>query len=450
MVKKVSAALQKVKDHYGQLIPAGTILQICTAIGHPFRQRMLGPAETFYLLLIQILHGNTACSNLRHLAGMTCSVSAYCKARARLPVEVLRHVLRWICQSLRDVTETACQWHGHRIFHVDGSSFSMPDTEALQEEFGQPGGQAKGCGFPTAHLLAMFDAATGMIVDVLASPLRTHEMSKIAWMHPKLRPGDVLIADCAFCSYAHLALLFLRNLHGVFRMHQRTIVDFRPGRPHAKHGDKKAPKGLPRSQWLRCVGVQDQIVKWFKPRRRPTWMTVEQFAHLPQSLTVRELCYRIETPGYRTRKVTLVTTLLDPERYSAEDLAELYRCRWQIEVNLRHVKKTMGMDVLHCQTPDGVRKEMLMFALVYNLVCCIILDAADRQGAPPDRISFVDALRWFQTGKPGCELIDLIVNPRRPGRFEPRVVKRRPKQYPLMTEPRETLRNRMRNQYVTL
>ncbi|MCP4554145.1 MAG: IS4 family transposase, partial [Herbaspirillum sp.] len=305
------------------------------------------------------------------------------------------------------------------------------------------GRQKAGCGFPTAHLLAMFDAATGMIVDVLASPRRSHEMSKIASMHPSLRPGDVLIGDRGFCSYAHMALLSLRNLHGVLRMHQRMIVDFRPHRAHAHPKDKNAPNGLPRSRWVRALGARDQVVEWFRPASRPRWMTREQFERLPESLTVRQLQYRVETPGYRTRKILLITTLLDAERYPAEELAELYRCRWQVEVNLRHLKQTMGMDVLRCKTAAGVEKEMLMFAIAYNLVCAVIYDAASRQGVAPDRISFIDALRWLRTWYPGKELIPLVVNPRRRGRYEPRVVKRRPKSYGLMTKPRAVLHNRL-------
>ena len=445
----IAHALQEVKKTYDQIIPASTILEIARVVGHHHRQRMLGPVETIYLFLVQILYGNTACSHLRHLTDVTCSVAAYCKARGRLPLALLRCLLSWVCQSLRDVTEEGSLWLGHRLFHLDASSFSMPDTESLQTAFGQPGRQKKGCGFPTAHVLAMVDTATGMILDILASPLRTHEMSKVSRMHPKLRPGDVVIADRAFCSYAHLALLFQCGLHAVLRLHQRTIVDFTPGRPHAKLKATKSQKGMPRSRWLRRLGTRDQVVQWFKPKSKPRWMSAEDYALLPKSITVRELKYRIETPGYRTRHVTLVTTLLDDEKYTAKDLAELYRCRWQIEVNLRHLKETMNMDVLRCQTADGVLKEMLMFALVYNLVCCVIYDAARRQGVPPDRISFIDALRWLRTYRPGRELIDLIVNPRRVGRFEPRVVKRRPKQYSLMTEPRDVLRNRRRNQHVT-
>ena len=139
----------------------------------------------------------------------------------------------------------------------------------------------------------------------------------------------------------------------------------------------------------------------------------------------------------------MVTTLLDHDQYSAEELAELYRRRWQVEVNLRHLKQTMGMDVLRCKTPEGVEKELLMFAMAYNLVCCVIYEAADRQGVQPHRISFVDALRWLRTWHPDNELIPLVVNPLRTGRVEPRVVKRRPKQYKLMTKPRHVLRNQL-------
>ncbi len=445
---KIADALQKVKDAHNFGISEGTILAAATAVGHAFRQRTLGPVQTFYLFLIQILNGNDACSSLRHSAGMTCSVPAYSKARARLPVALLRCLLNWVCQSLREITEQSSCWLGHRVFHLDGSSFSMPDTEDLQEAFGQPGGQKKGCGFPVAHILLLTDAVTGLIRDIIASPLRTHEMSQVAAVHPKLRPGDVVVGDRGFCSFAHLALLLQASLHAILRIHQRTIVDFTPGRPHAGRKAAASEKGLPRSKWLRCISKTDQVVQWVKPRQRPRWMSAENYAALPELITVRELRYRVTAPGFRTRFVTLVTTLLDDQRYTAKDLAEQYLRRWQIETNLRHLKETMGMGVLRCKTEDGVLKEMLMFALVYNLVCCVIYDAARRQGVAPDRVSFIDALRWLRTSSPGRELIDLIINPRRMGRSEPRVVKRRPKQYTLMNSPRKTLRNRLTKKHV--
>jgi hypothetical protein len=169
-------------------------------------------------------------------------------------------------------------------------------------------------------------------------------------------------------------------------------------------------------------------------------MTAEAFAALPESITVRELRYTIPVPGLRTRTVTLVTTLLDPIEYPPEDLAELYHGRWQVETNLCHLKRTMGMDVLHCKTVDGVTKELLVYVLVYNLVRLVMIEAARRHRLPLDRISFIDALRWLGHARPGETLPPLLLNPHRPNRLEPRAVKRRPKEYDRLTQPRHQLR----------
>jgi hypothetical protein len=305
---------------------------------------------------------------------------------------VLQALLRRIATALQPTIDDAERWHGHRTFHVDGSSFSMPDTPELQKEFGQPGMQKPGCGFPVAHLLALFHASTGFVLQILAAPLRTHDMAQVALLHPELETGDVLVGDRAFGSFAHLALLSQRDLHGVFRAHQRQIIDFRMGRASSDSPRKRRRKGLPSSRWLRRLGVQDQLVEYVKPKRRPDWLSVEAYAALPATLEVRELRYRIEIPGCRTRAVTLVTTLVDAEQYPAADLAALYGQRWQVETNLRHLKTTMKMDVLHCETVNGVLKELTVFALVYNLVRSVMVAAAERQGVAVDRISFADAL----------------------------------------------------------
>jgi len=268
-------------------------------------------------------------------------------------------------------------------------------------------------------------------------------MAQVAQMHPELRKGDVLVGDRAFCSFAHFALLCRRKLHGVFRIHQRQLVDFTPGRPYNEVG-KKRRKGLPTSRWLRRLGVRDQLVEWFKPKDRPEWLTAEQYAALPASLVIRELRYRVTQAGFRTQEVTLATTLLDAEVYPAEALAELYKTRWQVEINLRHLKETMGLDVLRCETKGGVLKELAVFALVYNLVRVVMCEAARRQGVAVERISFIDAWRWLSSAPPGSPLPELIVNPDRPNRVEPRVRKRRPKEYPLMKRPRDVLRKAMR------
>jgi hypothetical protein len=299
-----------------------------------------------------------------------------------------------------------------------------------------------------AHLLALFHVGTGMLMEVVTAPLCTHDLSGVARIHPKLRRGDVLLGDRGFCSFAHLALLRARGAHGVFRIHQRQIVDFTPHRVHARPGHERGAKGVPRSRWLRGSGLTDQVVAWLKPERRPEWMTAEQYASLPAELVVRELRYRTGRAGFRVREVTLVTTLVDAGLYPLEALAELYRRRWEVEGNLRALKTTMKMEVLRCETVAGVSKELLMFALVYNLVRVVMLEASRCQGVPVDRISFVDALRWLTEARPGVTLPKLVVNPDRAGRVEPRVRKRRPKHYPFMTKPRSELRKSLLDQRV--
>jgi hypothetical protein len=299
-----------------------------------------------------------------------------------------------------------------------------------------------------AKILALFHAGTGLLLEVVAAPLRSHEMARAGGVHPAMKSDDILVGDRGFCSFAHLALLAGRGVHAVLRMHQRQIVDFTPHRRHARPGGKAAAKGLPRSRWVRRLGALDQVVEWLKPGGRPEWMTAEQFAALPESLVLRELRYDVGRPGFRTRAVTLVTTLVDAEAYPLEALAELYGMRWRVELNLRHLKTTMGMEVLRCKAVDGVLKELTVYAIVYNLVRVVMLEASGRQGVDVERISFVDALRWLCGADSGGGLPELVVNPDRPGRVEPRVVKRRPKQYSRMTRPRRELRKHLMKQGV--
>lgn len=203
------------------------------------------------------------------------------------------------------------------------------------------------------------------------------------------------------------------------------------------------PKGLPHSLWVRSNGPLDQVVVWYKPKQKPRWMTAEGFADLPAEVTVRELRYDVAVRGFRTQVVTLVTTLLDPEEYPKAELADLYRRRWTIELNFRHIKITMKMDVLRCKTVEGVMKELAVFALAYNLVRSAMIESARRLGVAVDRLGFLDALRWLTNPIPGGRLNDILINPLRPDRVEPRVIKRRMKKFPLMQEPRAVLRNRL-------
>jgi hypothetical protein len=445
MARSILAAVQQIKSEVAQFLSHELIREVCATTGHIWRERVLDPVTTVHLFVLQILHGNTACSHVPRLGGIACSGEAYCQARQRLPGGVLRYLLRALSHYLGGSTLLdEGRWHGHRTFLVDGSSASMPDSPALQKAFGQPGAQKPGCGFPVMHLLALFHAKTGFLLNMVAAPLRTHDMSRAGQIHPDLEAGDILVGDRGFCSFAHLALLAARGLFGVFRVHQKQIVDFRPHRRSAsKRSRKSKQRGLPSSRWLKRLGRHDQLVEYVKPEQRPTWLTDRAFAALPETITVRELRYTIAERGRRTRVITLATTLLDCERYPKADLAELYGQRWQIETNLRHLKQTLRMDVLHCKTVEGVQKELTVYALVYNLVRLVMLDAAKRQGRPVERISFIDAVRWLADAIHGAAELKLRLVPHRPGRWEPRAIKRRPKEYDRLNQPRHVLRKRL-------
>jgi len=232
-----------------------------------------------------VLHGITACAELPHWTGKRFSAAAYGNARSRLPLALFQNLFDRVSAGLYSEQQPSSLWHGHRTWHADGSSFSMADRAELQEAFGQPGIQKKGCGFPVAHILALFHADTGFLQRVIPSPLRTHDMAHVADMHPDLREGDILIADRGFASYAHLALLSRRKLHAIFRCHQRQIVNFRLGRKHRI--TNKGPKGMPTSRWLKRLGKHDQLVEYIKPKTKPVWMTQDDYDALPETLVVR-------------------------------------------------------------------------------------------------------------------------------------------------------------------
>jgi hypothetical protein len=413
-----------------------------------WRDRLLTPVYVVKLFLLQILFGNTACEHVPRLAGKAFTGEAYCKARSRLPLAVLQTLLTSCTRAMIDAVRDDGRWLGHRLWLLDGTGFSMPDVPALRAHFGQPGGQATGCGFPVAHCLALVHAATGLVQRLVIAPLRSHDIPLVTRVLEYLAAGDLAVGDRGFGSYAILAQLWQRGVLGLMRAHQKAIIDFTPRRRHKRPGEKRtrADRGLPYSRYVKRFGKQDQLVEWYRPKNCPAWLTAEAFLALPASLLVRELRYRIARRGCRVKEVTLVTTLVNAERYSAEALADLYLRRWNIETDFAHLKTTLGMDVLKCKSVDNVQKEALMFVLVYNLVRMVIRAAACRQHVNMERISFIDALRWIMSATPGKPLSKLVVNPARPDRYEPRVRKRRPKQYPLMKRPRAELKQAFYNQ----
>ena len=441
MARIVSRAVARLKDDVQQFLSVAFVAQVAWKLGWCWRQTVLALPNLVAWFARQILGGNLSIPELSRLAGSIFTPEAYCIARSRLPLQLLRELLKRVCALGERPVRGAVQWlwKGHRLWHMDGSTFSMPDTPDLQRAFGQPGAQRKACGFPVAHLLCLFDAASGLIRDCILSPLRTHDLAKAGLLHPLLRLGDILIADRAFESFAHAALLLGQGLHLIFPIHQKRKVDFRRSQRRGGKGGRRIER-----QRIRRCGRRDQIVRWLKPQQKPTWMSHEQYAALPQTIDMREIKRQVLLPTGLRQTLVLVTTLLDEQRYSAEELLEVLKDRWAVEVNLRHLKTTMKMDVLRSKTAQGVEKELWMFLIVYNLIRLIMLEASARQDVPVRRISFADALYWVRHGDLARPMPTLAVVPLRPGRIEPRAVKRRPKPYDWLSRSRQVFRNSLR------
>lgn len=448
MLFSLTAALRHVRSELADLMEPVSLTELCRSAGMRWRDRILDPVSTIQLFLLQLLHGNAACARLPRLTGLAFTASTYCQARSQLPLAICQELLTRLVRSRSPLTDEDEGWLGHRVWLIDGTGVGMPDTPDLQRAFGQPTNQAEGCGFPVARLLILFHAGTGLLRRVIATPLRSYEMSSASLVHPEMGEGDVLVGDRAFGTFAHLALLARSGLHGVFRMSQRRVVDFTPDRKQPPRWNTPRRTGRARSRQVRTLGPTDQVVQWYKPYERPSWMSTQEYATLPVMLTVRESRYTIARPGFRVRTVTLVSTRLDGDTYPLEELARLYRDRWDAETNLAHLKTTLGMDVLRCQTEVGGMREITLFAVAYNLVRSVMWEASRRQRVPVKRISFVDALRWLADSPPGSRLPRLIVNPSRSGRSEPRSQKRRAKKYPYMKRPRHVLKQELTDQQV--
>jgi Transposase DDE domain len=284
-VPNITASLQRFTGEWAMRPQPEAILTVCHEIGYTaWRDGVLTPVTTMQLFLLQILHGNTACCHLPHLSGLRFSAAASCQARARLPLRLLDLLLERFASAVQPCPSSEGRWRSHRTFVVDGSGWSMPDTPALQDAFGQPTEQRAGCGFPVARLLGLFYAGTGLLLKLVVAPLLTHDLAQVQAVHPSLQEGDVLVADRGLCSYAHVALLVQAGVHAVLRVGARQIVDFTPGRPLVRPIVRRTPavKGLPRSRWLTTLGVHDQLVTWLKPKTCPSWLALEILAALPE------------------------------------------------------------------------------------------------------------------------------------------------------------------------
>lgn len=404
------------REPFDDLPIAEQLEQACRECAHTWRERLLSPLVTLRLFVLQVLHGNTSIAHLRQLAGFDFAPASYCEARLRLPLDAIARLLSALVECAREAGESA-RLLGQRLLIVDGSNFSMPDEKELREHFGLPQGTRPGVGYPLAKVMGLMDAATGMFVQMLCLPLFTHDLNAAIGVHSALQSGDILLGDRAFCSFAHFALLNAAGVFGCFRLHQKRKEQGQSGRK-----------------------------RWRRASKRPTWMTPEQHASLPRFIDVRLVSYTVEQKGFRSRRITIATTLLDETLWPDARLAEVYGHRWQIEGCFDELKTHMKMNVHKCKSLEGVLKELAAYLLVYNMVRLAMLRAAARQGVPVGRVSFVDALRWLACRCLGLEGVEeLIINPHRPGRWEPRVLRRRIKPYDLLTRPRAELKMAMKS-----
>lgn len=441
----LTALTARVKDDAAALVDPEVVARACAEAGHVWRERCLNPAQTLAAFVTQIAHGNTAIGHVARLAGGRFGESAYCQARARLPVSVVRAVAD-------DFTRRALAradgsgWCGLRPVLIDGTGVVMPDTPALRRHFGTASCYAPGCGLPLAGVLAVFDAQTDLLLDLHAAPARTQDLRHVHEVHPALTPGDVLVGDAGYCAYAHLAILQKACIHAVFRMNRARTMPF-----PARRGERARLAGSRHHKLepllVRLIGADDQVVEIVKPHNRPRQVSPEVFASLPPKLVVRAVRYTVRQAGWRSSEIVLLTTLLDPEKYSAQDLAALYLSRWRIEVNLRHLKRTLGMERLKCQSIDGVLRELWVFVLVYNAVCVLRGKAAGAQSVPIGRVGFVDALRWWlieTRGNPAAvgKVPRLKLWPDRTGRSHPRYLKRGSSPFKVMAVPRHNIQTK--------
>jgi hypothetical protein len=367
----------------------------------------------------------------RGLPACSADTSGYCTARDLLPEETCRRLVRETGRETESTAPASWRWKGRRVLLGDGSTITMPDTPENQAEYPQQPTQAAGCGFPIARILVLFSLAVGTVLEAAIGPYqgkRTGENSLLRSLHATFQPGDVLVLDRYFSGWFDIALLAERGVDVVVRKHQLRATDFRTGRR---------------------LGRDDHVVTWPKPPR-PEWMDADTYTRLPAELKLREIRVRVTQRGFRTRELLLVTTLLDAEQYTHDDLADLYRCRWQAELNLRSLKIVMEMDHLRCKTPHRVRNEFFMHLLAYNLIRHTLATAAFAAGVQPWQISFKGTMQTLNqflpnlasTASPEAWLQALLTAiathtvGNRPDRYEPRLRKRRPKQYKHLRQPR--------------
>lgn len=408
------------------------------------------PITTLWMFLAQLLDPVGSCTqavarliawrDAQQLPTCHAGTGAYCKARQRLPEKALQTLVQRTGETLSQNVPTSWKWKNRTVRIVDGSTATAADTPANQAEYPQPDGQKPGLGFPMMRFVVLFCMASGAVLQTALAPYRgkgTGEISLLRKLWDHLNSGDVLVGDRIFCSYFEMALMRQRGVDSLFHKHQSRKTDFRTGQR---------------------LGKNDHVITWSKPVTCPDWMERAVYDGLPETLSVREVRVRVDRPGFRVKTIEIITTLLDPKEVRAKELGDLYRRRWEAELNLRSLKSSLGMDQLRCKSPAMVRKEMSVYLLGYNLVRGIASESALCKGVSVHRISFkgtVQTLLMFTTGLLQAEglgyaesvsrLYKAVGEHRvghRPDRVEPRAIKRRKKSYPSLSKPRKLFKDK--------
>jgi putative transposase len=404
------------------------------------------PALTLWTFLSQVLSGIKSCRAAVTRAVVALALSRppddldtgnYCRARAKLPTAVLQRLTLQLAARLEEAAPSAWLWKGRHVQLVDGCTVTLPDTEANQQAYPQPPTQKPGLGFPLMRLVVLLSLATALLQGLATGPYQGKESGETALFRTlvdSLAPGTVVLADRFFCSYFMLALLQKRGVDAVVRLHQRRSSDFRTGRR---------------------LGPDDHLVVWRKPQR-PEWMDEATYAAMPAALQVREVRKTVTRRGYRVKHLHVITTLVDAEAYTTEEIADLYHKRWHVELDIRAIKSTLKMEELRCLTPVMVEKEIWTHFLGYNLVRKVAAQAAVQRGVCPRAISFAASQQvvlgaWDKLSEASApqrrQIAAALLHGlgkeqvgQRPGRCEPRAKKRRPKSQKLLTKPRKQAR----------
>ena len=426
-------------NDFFSVLTSPELLDVVEELLPEHRERKYPPTEALSMFLSQALNEDSSCQQVVNEAAMSrvalglspgsISTGGYCKARQRLPLDMVSSLVRKSGELIVDRLPNSWQWKGKRVCLVDGTTVNMPDTTANQQAYPQQGAQKEGLGFPICRIVGVFCLSSGAALNAAVGRFNGKggdEQTLLRTMQEAFTADDLVMGDAFFGTYFLLAFLSSRKINAVFEQMgaRKRVTDFRKGQ---------------------CLGAKDHLITLSKPKKKPDWMDPEEYEAAPDELVIREL---------KVGPKILITTLLSPKDASKQELKLLYKQRWQVELNLRDLKTTMGMEHLTCKTPEMNQKEIWIYLLAYNLIRILMAQAASLADILPNQLSFKHTLQLWIT-RPNSSgfsleqkaiLFILIAQKRvgnRPNRTEPRAVKQRPKPFPLLMVPRPIARKKI-------